>query len=157
MSYRRNAFSLMELMIVIVILGLLAGLVMPALLGRADKAKQDLVCVTPGAAPGVESVVFHFLDNRKEHGESMFRYTLCGVSGDVFDGDAQFLGCFKVDVVHPRGCDADEFEAGGGLHDLAVDDDFVGDDDLRIADMIQRLIGFGDLINLKLPESLERG
>ena len=48
MSKSRNAFSLMELMIVIVILGLLAGLVMPSLLGRADKAKQDLVCVAMG-------------------------------------------------------------------------------------------------------------
>ena len=46
--YRRG-FSLMELMIVIVILGLLAGLVMPKLLGRADKAKQDLVCVAMGS------------------------------------------------------------------------------------------------------------
>jgi len=48
MSKSRNAFSLMELMIVIVILGLLAGLVMPSLLDRADKAKQDLVCVAMG-------------------------------------------------------------------------------------------------------------
>ena len=38
----------MELLIVIVILGLLAGLVMPALLGKADKAKQDLACIAMG-------------------------------------------------------------------------------------------------------------
>jgi len=41
----RNAFSLIELMIVIVILGLLAAMVMPALTGKGEAAKRDLVCV----------------------------------------------------------------------------------------------------------------
>ena len=41
----RNAFSLMELMIVIIILGLLAALVMPNLMGKSEQAKQNLVCV----------------------------------------------------------------------------------------------------------------
>jgi len=41
----RGAFSLMELMIVIIILGLLASLVLPNLMGTAEKAKQDLVCI----------------------------------------------------------------------------------------------------------------
>jgi len=34
----------MELLIVIIILGMLASFVLPALIGRADKAKVDLVC-----------------------------------------------------------------------------------------------------------------
>jgi len=42
---RRNAFSLIELMIVIVILGLLAAMVMPSLTGKGEEAKRDLVCV----------------------------------------------------------------------------------------------------------------
>jgi general secretion pathway protein G len=42
---RRNAFTLIELMIVIVILGLLAAMVMPALTGKGEEAKRDLVCV----------------------------------------------------------------------------------------------------------------
>jgi len=42
---KRNAFSLIELMIVIVILGLLAAMVMPALTGKGEQAKRDLVCV----------------------------------------------------------------------------------------------------------------
>jgi len=42
---KRNAFSLIELMIVIVILGLLAAMVMPALTGKGEAAKRDLVCV----------------------------------------------------------------------------------------------------------------
>ena len=41
----RKAFSLIELMIVIVILGLLASMVMPNLMGKADDAKRKLVCV----------------------------------------------------------------------------------------------------------------
>lgn len=41
----RKAFSLMELMIVIIILGLLASLVMPNLVGKGEQAKQKLVCV----------------------------------------------------------------------------------------------------------------
>lgn len=35
----------MELMIVIIILGLLATLVMPNILGKSDQAKQQLVCI----------------------------------------------------------------------------------------------------------------
>ncbi len=43
--HSRNAFSLMELMIVIIILGLLAALVMPKLVGKSEEAKQNLVCI----------------------------------------------------------------------------------------------------------------
>ena len=42
---RRKAFSLIELMIVIVILGLLAAMVMPSLTGKGEEAKRNLVCV----------------------------------------------------------------------------------------------------------------
>ena len=41
----RGAFTLMELMIVIIILGLLASLVLPNLMGRGEEAKRKLVCV----------------------------------------------------------------------------------------------------------------
>ena len=41
----RGAFSLMELMIVIVILGLLSALVLPNVMGKAEDAKQKLVCI----------------------------------------------------------------------------------------------------------------
>jgi len=44
-SPSRNAFSLMELMIVIIILGLLASLVLPNLMGKGEEAKRKLVCV----------------------------------------------------------------------------------------------------------------
>lgn len=43
--YLRRAFSLIELMIVIVILGLLAAMVMPSLTGKGEEAKRNLVCV----------------------------------------------------------------------------------------------------------------
>jgi len=41
----RNGFTLIELMIVIVILGLLAAMVVPSLTGKGEEAKRDLVCV----------------------------------------------------------------------------------------------------------------
>ena len=45
MQKKRNAFTLIELMIVIVILGLLAAMVMPSLTGKGEEAKRKLVCV----------------------------------------------------------------------------------------------------------------
>ena len=41
----KKGFSLIELMIVIVILGLLAAMVMPSLTGKGEEAKRSLVCV----------------------------------------------------------------------------------------------------------------
>jgi general secretion pathway protein G len=41
----RRGFSLMELLIVIVILGLLAALVVPNLTGKSEEAKEKLVCI----------------------------------------------------------------------------------------------------------------
>ena len=41
----RAGFTLIELMIVIVILGLLAAMVMPSLTGKGEEAKRNLVCV----------------------------------------------------------------------------------------------------------------
>ncbi|WP_024955737.1 type II secretion system major pseudopilin GspG [Sulfurospirillum arcachonense] len=41
----KKAFSLIELMIVIIILGLLASLVMPNLIGQSEQAKRKLTCV----------------------------------------------------------------------------------------------------------------
>ena len=41
---RRGAFSLLELLVVILILGILAAFVAPNLIGAGEKAKRDLVC-----------------------------------------------------------------------------------------------------------------
>ncbi len=41
----RKAFSLIEIMIVIIIIGLLAGLVLPNLLGQGEQAKRKIVCI----------------------------------------------------------------------------------------------------------------
>lgn len=41
----KKAFSLMELMVVIIILGLLAAFVLPNLTGKSDESKDKLVCI----------------------------------------------------------------------------------------------------------------
>lgn len=41
----KRGFTLIEIMIVIIILGLLASLVVPNLIGQSEKAKQKLVCI----------------------------------------------------------------------------------------------------------------
>ena len=42
---KRKAFSLMELMVVIIILGLLASFVLPSLTGKSDEAKLKMTCI----------------------------------------------------------------------------------------------------------------
>jgi len=41
----KKAFTLMELMVVIIILGLLAAFVLPSITGKSDEAKVKLTCV----------------------------------------------------------------------------------------------------------------
>ncbi|MDR0408461.1 MAG: type II secretion system major pseudopilin GspG [Campylobacteraceae bacterium] len=41
----RKAFTLMELMVVIMILGLLTAIVVPNLVGQSERARRDLVCI----------------------------------------------------------------------------------------------------------------
>jgi general secretion pathway protein G len=51
----KNAFSLLELLVVILILGILAAAVVPRVVGAGDKAKRDLVCVNmKGAANALD-------------------------------------------------------------------------------------------------------
>lgn len=44
-SLRKRGFTLIEVMIVVIILGLLASLVVPNIVGKSEDAKQKLVCV----------------------------------------------------------------------------------------------------------------
>jgi general secretion pathway protein G len=44
-NHMRNAFTLIEIMVVIIILGLLAAFVIPNITGKSEEAKQKLVCV----------------------------------------------------------------------------------------------------------------
>ena len=45
MKNRKRGFTLIEIMIVIIILGLLASMVVPNLIGQGEQAKQKLVCI----------------------------------------------------------------------------------------------------------------
>jgi len=45
----KAAFTLLELLVVILILGLLAAFVVPNIIGAGDKAKRDLVCSQMGS------------------------------------------------------------------------------------------------------------
>lgn len=42
---RRDAFTLIEIMVVIIILGMLAAFVIPNITGKSEEAKQKLVCI----------------------------------------------------------------------------------------------------------------
>ncbi|MDD5158780.1 MAG: type II secretion system major pseudopilin GspG [Sulfuricurvum sp.] len=44
-TQKRNAFTLIEIMVVIIILGMLAAFVIPNITGKSEEAKQKLVCV----------------------------------------------------------------------------------------------------------------
>lgn len=56
----KKAFSLLELLVVILILGLLAATVVPKIIGSSDQAKIDLVCVNmKGAANALKMFKLH--------------------------------------------------------------------------------------------------
>lgn len=44
-TQKRNGFTLIEIMVVIIILGMLAAFVIPNITGKSEEAKQKLVCV----------------------------------------------------------------------------------------------------------------
>ena len=44
-KYHKKAFTLMELMVVIIILGLLASFILPSLTGKSDEAKTKITCI----------------------------------------------------------------------------------------------------------------
>lgn len=57
----KKAFSLMELMVVIIILGLLAAFVLPNLTGKSDEAKDKLVCIQMKSI--AQTIKMYKLDN----------------------------------------------------------------------------------------------
>lgn len=57
----RRAFTLIEMMVVIIILGILAAFVIPNITGKGDEAKQKMVCVQMKSI--MESLKMFKLDN----------------------------------------------------------------------------------------------
>ena len=56
----------------------------------------------------------------------MLRHALSAVIPDVAHGNAALAGGCQVDVVHARGCQANELQAGRGRHQRGVDAYLVG-------------------------------
>ena len=79
----RGAFTLIELMIVIVILGLLAAMVMPSLTGKGEEAKRNLVCVQ------MKSIYNGSLDMFKVN-NSVYPSTAEGLEALVKNPDPEF-------------------------------------------------------------------
>ena len=97
----KKAFTLMELMIVIIILSLLAAFVLPNLTGKGEDAKKSIVCIQmknisqalkmykiknssyPKTSEGLKSLDFEEGKIPKDSWKQEFIYTL--VSKDKFD------------------------------------------------------------------------
>ena len=77
----RKAFSLLELLVVIVILGILASFVAPALIGQGEAAKRKLVCIQMDTIG--ESLKMFKLDN------GMYPDTEEGIEALIVNPDAE--------------------------------------------------------------------
>ena len=100
-NINKKAFTLMELMIVIIILSLLAAFVLPNLTGKGEDAKKSIVCIQmqnisqalkmykiknssyPKTSEGLEILDFEEGKLPKDSWKQNFIYTL--VSKDKFD------------------------------------------------------------------------
>jgi general secretion pathway protein G len=77
---RRSGFTLLEVLLVVVILGMLAALVVPNLMGTGEKAKIDLAkqLVASGGALGTQIKLYHL--NMGKYPEKL--EDLCNVPQD---------------------------------------------------------------------------
>jgi len=100
-NIQKKAFTLMELMIVIIILSLLAAFVLPNLTGKGEEAKKSIVCIQmqnisqalkmykiknssyPKTSQGLKALDFEEGKLPKDSWKQRFIYTL--VSKDKFD------------------------------------------------------------------------
>jgi len=57
----KKAFSLMEVMVVLIILGLLAAFVLPNLTGKSEEAKEKIVCIQMKSVG--QALKLYYLDN----------------------------------------------------------------------------------------------
>lgn len=101
-----QAFSLMELLIVILILGLLASLVLPNLLGKAENAKRNITCIQMNTIS--QSLKMYKLDN------GVYPDTESGLKSLVADGASYFsdgkipLDSWKNEFIYVK--DGDKYE-----------------------------------------------
>ena len=94
----KNAFSLLELLVVILILGILAAAVVPRVVGAGDKAKRDLVCVNmKGASNALD--MFKLDNGIYPETEEGFQALISNPDADKYPnyGSAAYLKDFPKD------------------------------------------------------------
>src|SRR5918911_1741755 len=78
----RAGFTLVEVMVVVVILGILAGLIVPRVLGRTDEAR--VAAAKHDIAALMQSLKLYHLDNvPKDPWGNSYQYLNPGVHGEV--------------------------------------------------------------------------
>ncbi len=88
-------------------------------------------------------VVARGVQKIEKHGEGALRDRLGGIAGPVFHGHAFLRRIVQITVVHAGGDDADELQLRTGVKDVAVDSDFVGDDNIVSPDALDAARGRG--------------
>lgn len=78
----KKAFSLMELMVVIVILGLLAAFVLPNLTGKSEDAKAKITCVQMKSV--AQAIKMFKIDNSRYPSTEEGLKVLAGEGSDLF-------------------------------------------------------------------------
>ena len=73
-------------------------------------------------------------DEIEEAREDVLGDRLGAVATHVADGETAGAGSLEVDIVHSRGDDLDQFQAGGRVHFLGSDEGLVGQDDFGLAE-----------------------
>ena len=91
---------------------------------------------------------------QQRHGELGHRGG--GIGGHIGHDDAAFLGFCNIDHVVARGQHADVAQIRTGGHHVGGNDGLVGEDDGRVADAGDRLLGGGVIIDGQLAQGGKR-
>ncbi len=121
---KRKAFSLMELMVVIIILGLLASFVLPSLTGKSEEAKIKITCVQMKSIS--QSLKMYKIDN------SSYPSTEEGLPLDYFEDKKLPKDSWGNNYIYTNDEDIFDLISFGG------DNKEGGDDDIRYSTCNQK-------------------